>query len=195
MRTRYIFLIGPAYDDVVPAFVIDAGDYADPEAVQADVREASAVMDSDKVISEMVTETVGPSAARPALPTWAEFRDRHVLDGRVDESIPTSSRLGQQFTANEIAQAVVYLSERALIEGTDVSETAHLTAKAVDCAESGKPVSEFLNPPQLSSGPTFHVRIDGSQNVAVGTQSGFTQNNAAGAPAAGGDDGGDPPAG
>jgi hypothetical protein len=92
-RTRYTFLIGPAYDDVLPAFMIDAGDYADPEAVHADVLEASEVLASNKVISEMVTETVRPGAPRPTLPSWAGFRDEHVLEGRMDDTIPTSSGL------------------------------------------------------------------------------------------------------
>jgi hypothetical protein len=91
--TRYTFLIGPAYDDVVPAFVIDGGDHADPQALQAELREASEVLQSNKVIAEMLTETVRPGAPRPALPSWPDFRDRHVAGGRVDDSIPTYTGL------------------------------------------------------------------------------------------------------
>ena len=91
--TRYTFSIGPAYDDVVPAFVIDGSDHADPQALRAELREASEVLQDNKVITEMLTETVRPGAPRPALPSWPEFRDRHVAGGRVDDSIPTYTGL------------------------------------------------------------------------------------------------------
>lgn len=115
----------------------------------------------------------------------------HYLDGstpQVADDFLTSNRsyfAGQPFSSIEIVQAVVYLSEKGFVEGRTIDQSVHLiqprlTAKGVDCAESGKPVSEFLNPSQSPSGPTFHVKIDGSQNVTVGTQSNFTQNNTSG---------------
>lgn len=114
----------------------------------------------------------------------------HYAEGttpQITEDFLTSERsyyAGQLFSASEVAQAVIYLRDSGLIEGLGVDQNVHLarpslTAKGTDCAEGGKSVSEFLNPSQ-SNGPTFHVKIEGSQNVAVGTQSDFTQNNNSG---------------
>ncbi|MBK3556753.1 hypothetical protein JHN55_09470 [Streptomyces sp. MBT56] len=95
-----------------------------------------------------------------------------------------SSYLGRPFGSREVGLAVEYLYSAGLISGVRVNQSNHLlspslSVRGVDCAESEKAVSEFLNPP-ASSGPTFNVRVDGSQNVVVGTQSDFTQNNASG---------------
>lgn len=128
------------------------------------------------------------AALRRALIDWLY---EHHADGTNPQSTEEfldsdhSYYVGQQFTASEMARAVEYLSQRELIEGSTVAETVHLiqpqlTAEGLECAESGKPVSEFLSQSQASSGPTFNVQIDGSQNVVVGTQSDFTQNNTSG---------------
>ncbi|MFI0876418.1 hypothetical protein ACH4TM_18720 [Streptomyces parvus] len=95
-----------------------------------------------------------------------------------------SSFLGQPFGSREIELAVEYLYSAGLISGVRVNQSGHmlspsLSVRGIECAESEKTVSEFLNP-SVSSGPTFNVRVDGSQNVVVGTQSDFTQNNASG---------------
>lgn len=90
-RIRYTFLIGPAFDDVTPAFVIDTGDYDDPAAARRHVDEAAAVLDDNRVISEMATETVRPQSPASTLPSWPDFRDRHVIGGRVDETVPVAS--------------------------------------------------------------------------------------------------------
>lgn len=87
LRTRYTFLVGAAYDDLIPAFVIDGRDYPDPAAVQADLREAGDLLNANRVVAEQVAE-VDPGTSRPSLPSWPEFRDRHVVDGRFDESVP-----------------------------------------------------------------------------------------------------------
>ncbi|MCZ4095990.1 hypothetical protein [Streptomyces sp. H39-C1] len=88
---------------------------------------------------------------------------------------------GQYFTSSDIAHVVSYLREASLIFGAQSEQESHLTnpaltARGVACSESEKSVSEFLNPP-ASSGPKFDVKIEGSQNVVVGTQSDFTQNS------------------
>ncbi|MFJ2559931.1 MULTISPECIES: hypothetical protein [unclassified Streptomyces] len=78
----------------------------------------------------------------------------HYLDGstpQVAEDFLTSDRsyfAGQPFSSTEIVQVVVYLSEKGLVEGRTIDQSVHLiqprlTAKGVDRAESGKPVSEF----------------------------------------------------
>ncbi|WKD32589.1 hypothetical protein [Streptomyces xanthophaeus] len=40
-------------------------------------------------------------------------------------------------------------------------------------------MTDFLNP-QQSAGPTFNVKVDGSQNVVIGTQRDFSQQNSSG---------------
>lgn len=92
---------------------------------------------------------------------------------------------GKRFSERELLQAVKYLKLTGLIEGLEAYQEDHLiepalTATGVTCAESEKSVSEFLNPPAASGGTTFNVRIEGSQNVVVGTQSDFTQNTTSG---------------
>jgi hypothetical protein len=142
----------------------------------------------DELRSRRSDRPARAAALRLALVQWLYG---HYADGttpQITEDFLTSDRsyyAGQAFSANELTQAVVYLIERALVEGNSIDQTVHLvhprlTAKGVDCAESGRPVSDFLNRPQISSGPTFHVKIDGSQNVTVGTQSNFTQNSTSG---------------
>ena len=87
LRTRYTFMVGPAHDDLAPVFVIDGRDYADPEAVRADVREANDLLNANQVVAESVAE-VDPGTWRPNLPTWREFRAQHVVEGRFDDSVP-----------------------------------------------------------------------------------------------------------
>ncbi|MFH9471224.1 hypothetical protein ACH4LT_28750 [Streptomyces clavifer] len=95
-----------------------------------------------------------------------------------------ASFLGQPYRGREVELAVEYLRSVGLIRGLQVDQSSHLfspslTARGIDCAESEKTVSDFLNPP-AAGGATFNVRVDGSQNVVVGTQSDFTQNNTSG---------------
>jgi hypothetical protein len=127
------------------------------------------------------------AAVRLALINW--LYDYYV-DGVVRQSTEEflasdrSYYAGRQVAAAEVNRAVVYLKEQELIEGASVGESVHLfqpnlTSRGLDCAESGKAVSEFVAS-QASSGPIFNVQIDGSQNVVVGTQSDFTQNNTSG---------------
>ncbi|MEU9033559.1 hypothetical protein AB0D45_01385 [Streptomyces sp. NPDC048352] len=91
--------------------------------------------------------------------------------------------LGQPFSADEIIRALGYLRERGLIDGAFAWGGApirlRLTTLGVDFVESGKSMTEFLNP-QPSLGPTFHVSVAGSQNVAIGTHGEVTQTNTSG---------------
>ncbi|MFJ4896984.1 hypothetical protein [Streptomyces sp. NPDC088727] len=92
--------------------------------------------------------------------------------------------MGRPFGSREIRRAISHLLAVKLIQGTQDEETDRilrpsLTPRGLDCTESEKSVSEFLNPVP-DHGPTFNVRINGSQNVTVGTQSNFTQNNTSG---------------
>jgi hypothetical protein len=125
---------------------------------------------------------------RLSLVLW--LYDRYLDGGQPDSTAEflSSDRswfLGKRFSERELLQAVKYLKSTGLIEGLEIDQEDHLikpalTPVGVTCAESEKSVSEFLNPPAASGGTTFNVRIEGSQNVAVGTQSDFTQNNTSG---------------
>ncbi|MGQ4419721.1 hypothetical protein ACN6LA_007279 [Streptomyces sp. SAS_269] len=127
------------------------------------------------------------AALRKALVLWLYDSCIGAEAPATTEEFGASDRalfFGQPFSDRETELAVSYLHSVGLIQGLQVDQSNHLlapslTVKGVDCAESEKPVSEFLNPP-ASSGPTFNVRVDGSQNVVVGTQSAFTQNNNSG---------------
>lgn len=128
-RIRYTFLIGPAFDDVAPAFVIDTADYHDPATVRVHVDEACAILDDNKVISEMVTETMRPGSPASPLPSWPEFRDRHVIAGRVDQTVPVASGVrypgGWERMQVDVEQARSILRElllavaRPIIPGTE----------------------------------------------------------------------------
>ncbi|WP_148014038.1 hypothetical protein [Streptomyces sp. ME109] len=142
-------------------------------------------------VSEMrIERRNGPARAaalRKSLVLW-------LYECYVDGETPTSTAefhqsdrslfVGQPFKAREIELAVSHLYSVGLLQGLQAGQINHLTnpsltERGIECAESEKPVSEFLNPP-ASNGPTFNVRVDGSQNVAIGTQSDFTQNNNSG---------------
>ncbi len=114
----------------------------------------------------------------------------HYVEGSYPQSteeLVSSDRglyLGRPFGEKDVTRSVEYLLAAGLIEGITVAQSDHLlrptlTPKGADCAESEKSVSEFLNPP-TPNGPTFNVKVDGSQNVIVGTQKDFTQNNNSG---------------
>jgi hypothetical protein len=128
------------------------------------------------------------AALRLALVHW--LYESHLTEDQPDSTSQflNSDRswfAGQRFSQRETSQAVKYLTKEGLIHGAGVDQADHLihpslTPNGVTCAESEKSVSEFLNPPSPSNGPTFNVRIDGSQNVAVGTQSNFSQSNTSG---------------
>ncbi|MFF4552033.1 hypothetical protein [Streptomyces sp. NPDC001422] len=128
------------------------------------------------------------AALRLALVHW--LYESYLDDGQPEStsqflSSDRSWFAGQRFSEREILHAVNYLNDAELIKGIQVDQIDHLvhpslTSEGVNCAESEKSVSEFLNPPSPSDGTTFNVRIDGSQNVVVGTQSDFTQNNTSG---------------
>jgi hypothetical protein len=75
------FRIGEAYDDVVPAFVIDGRDYPDAGAAAADIREASAALHRLRLISDIETSTARADTPRSNRPTWPQWRERHIERG------------------------------------------------------------------------------------------------------------------
>ncbi|MFJ2843538.1 hypothetical protein ACIPD2_18085 [Streptomyces griseofuscus] len=90
--------------------------------------------------------------------------------------VPGSIYLGERLRPVEIGEAANYLGGKGLIDFTDwgVGQLfdPRLTAQGIDCAESGKTVSEFLTPPPAA--PVFNVTVNGGTNV-VGVNN--TQNN------------------
>ncbi|MFI8446314.1 hypothetical protein [Streptomyces erythrochromogenes] len=141
----------------------------------------------DAVTELRIRRSNGPArtaALRLYLIRW--LYDSYLNDGRLTSTSEflTSDRCrfaGQAFSEREVSRTVGYLDAAGLIDGVRIDQTDHLlrpclTSKGVDCAESEKSVSEFLNPTPPAS-TTFNVRINGSQNVAVGTQSNFSQTN------------------
>lgn len=86
----YTFHIGEAYDDLTPAFVIDSRDYPDPGEMKSDLDAASRFLREHHVISERETsERWGGDPPRRNVPTWREWRERHVVRG---EPLPVRPR-------------------------------------------------------------------------------------------------------
>ncbi|MFI5906775.1 hypothetical protein [Dactylosporangium sp. NPDC051541] len=77
-ETLYIFRIGEAYDDVKPVFVVDGRDYAEDRGVRADVEAAHRALRDLRLIGEVETTSAPPDAPRSPLPTWPQWRARHV---------------------------------------------------------------------------------------------------------------------
>jgi hypothetical protein len=81
LATLYTFLLGEAYDDLLPAFVVDGRDYRDPDAVRADVSAAREQLRHWHIIADCETSRVTPASPVPSLPRWPEWRERHVIRG------------------------------------------------------------------------------------------------------------------
>ncbi|MBT2676898.1 hypothetical protein J7E95_40190 [Streptomyces sp. ISL-14] len=126
-------------------------------------------------------------ALRKALILWLyghNMNGTHPTAGADFFQTEHSFFAGQPFSTAEIIRAISHLRQLGLVAGLQSDQSddlgqPSLTASGIDCAESGKSVSDFVNP-EKSSGPTFNVTVDGSQNVVIGTQHDFTQNNTSG---------------
>lgn len=78
----HVFSLGEADDDMWPKFHIDERAYDDPAQAAADLREAKEFLKSSGVLYGVEIH-FGPSARAPAgLPSWPEFRHRHVVEGK-----------------------------------------------------------------------------------------------------------------
>ncbi|MEU7870731.1 hypothetical protein [Dactylosporangium sp. NPDC049140] len=80
-ETLYVFRLGEADDDLTPAFVVDGRDYPDDDAVRADVGAARAALRERRLIADFETSAVRPEAPRIPLPSWREWRARHLEAG------------------------------------------------------------------------------------------------------------------
>ncbi|MCA2212701.1 hypothetical protein [Jidongwangia harbinensis] len=80
-RNVYVFEIGEAFDDMRPAFWINASAYQNSASALVAVETAEAVMARTGVLFGIEVRS-GPGAhAVAALPTWDEFYRRHFIDG------------------------------------------------------------------------------------------------------------------
>ncbi|WP_432985981.1 hypothetical protein [Dactylosporangium sp. CA-233914] len=77
----YVFRLGEADDDLEPAFVVDGREYADDEQARADVRAAQAALRDLRLIADFEASAVHPEAPRSVLPSWREWRERHLERG------------------------------------------------------------------------------------------------------------------
>ena len=84
LTTIYRFRIGEAYDDLAPVFAIDGRDYPTAAAVSADVRDASAALELLHLIGDFETSQAAPQTPKPDLPSWPQWRERHVVRRRTD---------------------------------------------------------------------------------------------------------------
>ncbi len=94
-ETLYVFRLGEADDDLTPAFVVDGRDYPDDEAVRADVGAARSALRERHFIADFETSAVPAQAPRSPLPSWPQWRARHLERG---EPIGARPRPGAQPT-------------------------------------------------------------------------------------------------
>ncbi|WP_433083605.1 hypothetical protein ACQP1P_05190 [Dactylosporangium sp. CA-052675] len=80
-ESLYVFRLGEADDDLTPAFVVDGRDYPDDEAVRAAVGAARAALGDRRLIADFETSAVRPETPRSPLPSWPEWRARHLERG------------------------------------------------------------------------------------------------------------------
>ncbi|GAA3457883.1 hypothetical protein [Dactylosporangium matsuzakiense] len=80
-ETLHVFLIGEAYDDVRPVFAVDGRDYPDEQSVRADVEAGWRALHDLRLIGEVESSAVLPETPRPRLPSWPEWRARHIERG------------------------------------------------------------------------------------------------------------------
>ncbi|WP_146097677.1 hypothetical protein [Nocardia nova] len=88
---RFVFYIGAAYDDLTAVFVIDGRDYPDSETASADRAAASDALSKAHIIAEVENETIVARSPRLSLPSWPEWRDRELPDGKPRPTLPVFS--------------------------------------------------------------------------------------------------------
>lgn len=89
---------------------------------------------------------------------------------------------GDALTSDEMGRAFSYLREQSMVRGRRAfggDVTPRITARGIECVESGKTVADFTNP-QHSGGNVYHTYLPNAQGIIVGEQQNFTQNNNAG---------------
>lgn len=81
LATVYVFRLGEAYDDLTPTFAVDGRDYTDPAEVTADVKAAADTLTRLNLIADYETSRADPDGARSGLPSWPQWRARHIEGG------------------------------------------------------------------------------------------------------------------
>ena len=116
---------------------------------------------------------------------WLYDRDGqsiHALTSMIDD--PQVHFYGERLSVDEVGQACTYLVERQMLQGVRAVGGAFLRpallARGIECVESGKSVSDFINAQQSGGGNTYHTYLPNAQGVIVGEQQNFTQNNTVG---------------
>jgi hypothetical protein len=89
----YVFRLGGAYDDLEPTFSVDGRDYTDPDAVRADVAAARLALSERHLVADYETSDVGPATPRTGLPSWPQWRARHIEGGAPIGVRPRPDRL------------------------------------------------------------------------------------------------------
>lgn len=96
---------------------------------------------------------------------------------------PAAHFYGDSLTSDEVSRAFSYLRENYMVRGRTAFGgdilTPRLLARGIECAESGKSVADFINPPH-SGGNVYHTYLPNAQGAIVGEQQNFTQNNQTG---------------
>ncbi len=75
------FLIGESPLELQPVFAIDGRDYTDIDLLRGDLQDAEAALDEMHLINGRETVNGGPGAPRSVLPSWALWRERHIVGG------------------------------------------------------------------------------------------------------------------
>jgi hypothetical protein len=83
LRHVHIFVLKTPAGGVRAAFVIDGRQYSDPREMRRDIFEASEEMRLRRLLMEIETRPVEPSAPPPTLPTWQEYK-RHLLEDELE---------------------------------------------------------------------------------------------------------------
>ncbi len=73
----HIFYIQDSGGTKRAAFFIDGRTYSSEEETQADIIEAHVALDERRIIGFAESSLVGPTAPKPQLPTWKEYKELH----------------------------------------------------------------------------------------------------------------------
>ena len=135
LRYTHLFRYGEAYDDLRAAFVVDERGFDDVGRARAEAHAAEAALRQTGVIYEIEVSAAGHSRDVEGVPTWAEFRRRHFVDGvplpvrprPADRLVPPSwhAMNEEMDRASEILCDELLRSNRAALPGADTGVLEH----------------------------------------------------------------------